>query len=300
MNATSGKKPVVRKKVVNKAGDAAESERVFTPTAEAKSKATTLRILAIVAWVIAIGGEIATIFWVLKQDPIKLWLLVVAIVVMGVFALVGGQLWKKANRYDPASKKNKLKFWLWNNLGVIVTALAFIPLIVLILLNKDMDGKQKGIAAGLAAVIAVVVGLASYDWNPVSQEQYAHEQNIVEQLTGVNEVYWVKGGSVFHVCDAVPDVNKESKDGQIYTGTVADAHADGKDRLTLKWESEAVNYCGISQEKVDEVKAAVANDGTGVEDSDSTGDETDETTDEPTDESTTEDSTDESAVETTE
>lgn len=283
MNATSGKKPVVRKKVVkaDSTGAEGDSGRVFTPTPEAKSKATTLRIVAVVAWVIAIGGEVATIFWVLKQDPIKMWLLIVAIVVIGIFALAGGLLWKKANRYDPASKANKLKFWLWNNLGVIVTAIAFIPLIVLILLNKDMDGKQKGIAAGIAAVIAIAVGLASYDWTPVSQEQYAHEQNIVEQLTGVNEVYWVKGGSVFHVCEAVPDVNKESKDGQIYTGTVAEAHADGKERLTLKWESEAVNYCGITQEKVDEVKAAVANDGTGVDDGDATAE--DETTDEPTD-----------------
>lgn len=286
MNATSGKKPVVRKKVVKSQGSGAkgESGRVFTPTAEAKSKATTLRIIAVVAWVIAIGAELATIFWILRQDPIKMWLLIVAIVVMGIFALTGGLLWKKANRYDPASKANKLKFWLWNNLGVIVTAIAFIPLIVLILLNKDMDGKQKGLAAGLAAVIAIAVGLASYDWNPVSQEQYAHEQNIVEQLTGVNEVYWVKNGSVFHVCDAVPDVNKESKDNQIYSGTVAEAHEKGMDRLTLKWESEAVNYCGITQEKVDEVKAAVADDGTGVEDSDVTGDEVDEPTDEPADE----------------
>lgn len=290
MNATSGKKPVVRKKVVKSesSGDAA-AERVFTPTAEAKSKATTLRIMAAVAWVIAIGSELATIFWILRQDPIKMWLLIVAIVVIAIFALVGGLLWKKANRYDPASKANKLRFFVQNQLGMIITALAFLPLIVLILLDKNMDGKQKGIAGGLAAVLAIAVGLATYDWNPPSQEQYAHETNIVEQLTGANEVYWVKGGSVFHVCEAVPDVNKESKDGQIYTGTVADAHADGKDRLTLKWESEAVNYCGITQEKVDAVKAAVANDGTGVEDSGTTGDETDTSGEsEPADESTTE------------
>ena len=49
----------------------------------------------------------------------------------------------------------------------------------------------------------------------------------VEQLTGQDEVFWTKSGGVFHVCAAVPDVNKESKDGTIYRGTVAAAHEAG-------------------------------------------------------------------------
>ncbi|MGH3703422.1 MAG: hypothetical protein ACRDT9_02225, partial [Agromyces sp.] len=49
-----------------------------------------------------------------------------------------------------------------------------------------------------------------------------------------------------------------SKDGQIYEGTVADAHAAGKDRLVSYWEREALNYCGYSQEQVDAVVGAIA------------------------------------------
>jgi hypothetical protein len=49
---------------------------------------------------------------------------------------------------------------------------------------------------------------------------------------------------VFHLCEDASAVNLESKDNQIYSGTVADAHADGKDRLTLQIESEK-RQCGF-------------------------------------------------------
>ena len=68
--------------------------------------------------------------------------------------------------------------------------------------------------------------------------------NIVTQVTGENLVFWTKSGSVFHLCEDVPDVNRESEDNTIYSGTVAEAHEDGKDRLTKKWRSEA-EVCGF-------------------------------------------------------
>ena len=39
----------------------------WKPTAEAKKKATTLRITAIVLWVVAIAAEAGAIFWLLRQ-----------------------------------------------------------------------------------------------------------------------------------------------------------------------------------------------------------------------------------------
>jgi hypothetical protein len=179
--------------------------------AEAKSKALTFRIIAAVLWAIAIGGELFTIFWVLRQDPIRMWLLIVMLVVIGAFALGGSLLWKKANRLDPASRKDTVRFFVQNQLGVIITVIAFLPLIVMIFLNKDMDGKQKGIAGGIAIVIAAAVGLASADWNPPSVEQYSVETNVVKELTGKDEVVWVKGGSAFHVCEDVPDLRRSTK-----------------------------------------------------------------------------------------
>ena len=64
------------------------------------------------------------------------------------------------------------------------------------------------------------------------------------QITGQNLVYWTKSGEVFHLCDEASAVNLESKDNTIYSGTVADAHAAGKSRLTKQIELET-EQCGF-------------------------------------------------------
>ncbi|MCM3656317.1 hypothetical protein M3147_03535 [Agromyces mediolanus] len=236
-------------------GDATEPPPGWTPTPEAKAKATRFRLIAGGLWLLAIAGEAVAIFWVLRQSPVNLWLLIGLTVVIGALAITGSVLWKKANRLDPASKQDTVRFFVQNQLGAIIAVIAFLPLIVLIFTNKDMDGKQKALAGIIAIVIgggAVALGV---DYNPPSVEQYTEESNLVAQLTGEDLVYWTKSGSVFHVCADVPDVNKESQDNQIYEGTVAEAHAAGKDRLTKRWESEAVNYCGYTEAEVEAVKA---------------------------------------------
>lgn len=224
-------------------------------TPEAKKQAGRLRLIAGALWLVAIAGEAFAIFWVLKQSPVNMVLLIALIVVIGALAIGGSMLWKKANRLDPASKKDTVRFFVQNQLGAIITIIAFLPMIILIFLNKDMDAKQKGIAGGIAIAVAAVAAYFGISFDPPSVEQYTEESNIVEQLTGQDLVYWTRDGSVFHVCAEVPDVNRESEDGQIYEGTVADAHADGKDRLVSYWAREAVNYCGYTQEQVDAVNA---------------------------------------------
>ncbi len=77
-------------------------------------------------------------------------MLIVLIVVALIFAVAGNLLWKKANKLDPASKKNKFKFWVQNQLGAIISAIAFLPLVFLILTDKNIDGKQKGILGAIA------------------------------------------------------------------------------------------------------------------------------------------------------
>lgn len=233
-------------------------EPVWTPEPEAKAKATRLRWISWAAWAVAIGLELFAIFWVLKQVPVNLWLLIGIIVVTGALSVAGSLCWKQANRLDPASKRDAVRFFVQNQLGAIVAIVAFLPLIILIFLNKNMDGKQKAIAGGIGIVVLLIATAFGISYQSPSQEQYAEETNIVQQLTGEDRVFWVKGGSVFHVCEAVPDVNKESQDGQIYEGTVAAAHEAGKDRLTKRWQSEAVNYCGYTQAQVDEVEAVLS------------------------------------------
>lgn len=249
-----------KKKVSVEASQAAQREAsTWQPTPEARSKAVRFRVFAALLWAVAIGLEIFVIFKVLRpaDHQVSMPWLIGLTVAIGAFALCGSLLWKHANRLDPASERDRVRFWVQNQLGVIVTVIAFLPLVIMILLNKDMSGKQKGIAGAVAAALAIAVGLGSADFNPPSKEQYAQETNIIELLTGKDEVVWTKAGKVFHVCDKVPDVNQESQDNTIYRGTVAAAHEKGKDRLTQRWESEAVNYCGFTQAQVDRARAGV-------------------------------------------
>lgn len=283
--AESRKKKVVRASSASKTASTPSSSAdgspdnapTWSPTADAKSQATKLRIFAWIGWVLAIGVEATLIFWVLRQwadrsDAANMWLLIGGIVLTGVLASVGSIFWKKANRLDPASKKDTVRFFIQNQLGAIMSIIAFLPLIILIFLNKDMNGKQKALAGTIGIVVAAIATFAfGADYSPPSQEQYAEESAIVTALNeGTDEVTWVKGGSVFHLCADVPDVNRESADGTIYTGTVADAHAAGKDRLTKKWESEA-RVCGYTDEQISDASAALAAASADVTDADVSG-----------------------------
>jgi hypothetical protein len=238
-------KKVVR--VDHESGDGpgeSTSNNEWKPTAEANGKATRLRLIAAALWLVAIGGEAWGIFGLLRQNPVNMVLLIGLIVVIGILAIGGSLLWKQANRLDPAHKSDTVRFFVQNQLGAIVTVIAFLPLIVLILTNKDMSKNQKALAGGIGLVVMLVATTIGIDWNPPSVEQYTEESNQVENATGRDLVYWTKEGKVFHLCEDVSAVNLESKDNKIYSGTVADAHAAGKERLTLQVEQER-KQCGF-------------------------------------------------------
>jgi hypothetical protein len=235
-----------KKKVVRVESDAAEIEEAaadWKPTPEAKGKATTFRVIAAILWILAIGTEVFAILFVLRQEPVNLVLLIILLVVIGALALGGSLLWKRANRLDPARRSDKARFFIQNQLGAIITVIAFLPLIILIFTNKNMDGKQKGIAGAIAIVLLLVAGYFGATINPPSVEQYTAETQTVVDLTGQNLVFWTKSGEVYHLCEDASAVNLESEDNTIYSGTVADAHADGKERLTLQVEQE-LEQCG--------------------------------------------------------
>ena len=241
------------KKVVHVQSDhtSQAAEPTWKPTPEAKSKATTLRIVAVVLWLLAISSEVFAAFWVLKRSwkgdaaTMSMVVLIAAIVVIAVFAIAGSLLWKNANRADPASTSEPVRFFIQNQLGVIISIIAFLPLIILIFTNKNMGGQQKAIAGGIGVVALVIAGLASYSANPPSTEQYGAETQIVIQYTGHDQVSWTKEGTVYHLCEAASAVNQTSKDNTIYSGTVGDAHAAGKERLTLQVDQE-LKQCGFA------------------------------------------------------
>jgi hypothetical protein len=148
-------------------------------TKDQKSKATRLRLFAAIAWVIAIGGEIAGIVLLLqnKFDEGNLPLLIGLLVGIAVFAIAGSLMWKAANKHDPASKEEAFKFFVQNQLGAIITIIAFLPLLAMIFLDKDMDPKNKKIAGGVGAALAVVATLFGVSYNPPSVEQYTEDMN---------------------------------------------------------------------------------------------------------------------------
>ena len=144
-----------------------------------KSAATRLRLFAAISWIIAIGAEVAGIVMLRqhKFDHGNLPLLIGILVVIAVFAIGGNLMWKAANRHDPASKSDPARFFFQNQLGAIITVIAFLPLIVLILMDKDMDPKNKKIAGGVGAVLAIAATLIGVDFNPPSVEQYTQDMN---------------------------------------------------------------------------------------------------------------------------
>ena len=153
--------------------------REWRATHGQKSAATRLRIFAAIAWVIAIGGEIFGIV-LLRQhkfDQGNLPLLIGILVGIAIFAIAGSLMWKAANKHDPARKSDTARFFFQNQLGAIITVIAFLPLLVLIFMDKDMDPKNKKIAGGLGAVLAVAATLIGVSWNPPSVEQYTQDMN---------------------------------------------------------------------------------------------------------------------------
>ncbi|MEM9716729.1 MAG: hypothetical protein AAF826_09450 [Pseudomonadota bacterium] len=146
---------------------------------EQKSKAKKLRIFAWISWAIALAGEGAGI-WMLLQgmfDQGNLGLLIGLLVGIALFAILGNIWWKKANRQDPASRSEPFKFFVQNQLGAIITMIAFLPLIVLIFMDKDMDPKNKKVAGGIGAVLAVVAVLIGVEFDPASIEEYTVDMN---------------------------------------------------------------------------------------------------------------------------
>jgi hypothetical protein len=163
----------------NKPAEEVDVTKEWRATHGQKSSATRLRLFAGIAWVIAIGGEIAGIV-LLRQhkfDHGNLPLLIGILVGIAIFAIAGSLLWKAANKQDPARESDKARFFFQNQLGAIITVIAFLPLLVLIFMDKDMDPKNKKIAGGLGAVLAVGATLIGVSWNPPSVEQYTQDMN---------------------------------------------------------------------------------------------------------------------------
>lgn len=148
-----------------------------------KSSAFNLRVGAAISWVIAIGGEIYAVVQLLQgkfsaaTNGANLPLLVGLLIGIAVFAIIGNFLWKRANQQDPASKADKARFFFQNQLGAIITLIAFVPLLLLILTDKNMDPRTKKVAGGVGAVLAVIATMIGVSIKPPSVEDYTQTMN---------------------------------------------------------------------------------------------------------------------------
>ena len=186
-----------------------------------------LRAGAIILWVVALVFEVLALMVLIGKVNLKfipsLYQIIAFLVLDLVCVIVGSQLWKKANHIKPASEKNKFTFWLWNNIGLIVCAVAFIPIVIITLANKNADKMTKAIATVVAVIALLIGGLASYDWNPVSEEQ---QQAAISAIS--DDVYWSPFGKVYHTHEDCSSLNQTDT---LTYGTVEEAIAANRTRL---------------------------------------------------------------------
>ena len=132
------------KKITNVGGnDETPQKRTFVPTAEAKAQAGKFRMYGILLWVLAVVAEIGAMVILFKKDPeIALStgaraVLIIILLIDLILLVAGSMFWKKANRFDPASKQNVLGFFFQNQLGVVVAVIAFLPVVILAFIKKE-------------------------------------------------------------------------------------------------------------------------------------------------------------------
>ena len=196
--------------------------------AEPVGNAGPKRVIAVVLWLVALALEVCALFVFLGKLDLKfmpqLYQLIAFLVLDLIAVIVGAQFWKKANHIDPVSEENQVKFWLWNNMGLIAMAICFFPFIILVLTNKDADKKTKTIATVAAIICLLIGGVASYDWNPVSEEM----KNAAVDALGGETVYWSRFGKVYHTHTDCPHLNQTET---LTYGSIEEAIAAGRVRL---------------------------------------------------------------------
>ncbi|HET7281627.1 MAG TPA: hypothetical protein VFI67_04835 [Sphingomicrobium sp.] len=202
----------------NKPADEVDVTKDWRATHDQASAAARLRIFAALSWIIAIGCEVAGVVLLYRHkfDHGNLGLLIGILVVIAIFAIAGSLMWKDANKQDPARESEPFRFFVQNQLGAIITLIAFVPLIVLIFMDKDMDPKNKKIAGGVGVVLAAIAALIGVSYHPPSVEQYTQDMNKCAAQ--------IKASQPTTACS--PEVASQAQDIAKDSQTVADATKD--------------------------------------------------------------------------
>ncbi len=207
-------------------GSGAEANQAVREEMHAVRNGSALpfRIGAAVLWILGIVCEIMAVLVMngtlfLPGPGASTWLIIFLVVDL-VMVVIGSQLWKRANHLAPASKENKLSYWVQTDLGVIVAAAAFAPVILLLLTNKDLDKGTKKAGAIVAAIALVAAVASGIDYHPATQEDLDQAEAGAAVLSDDGLAYWTPFGEVYHFN---PDCQYLKNSGTIYSGTVQDA-----------------------------------------------------------------------------
>lgn len=244
-------------------------QKIFVASDEAKAKAGQFRLFAVLAWLVAIAGEVFAILKLI-HDSTMIWL-IVAIVVILILAIIGNLLWKKANRLDPPSEANKVSFFFKSQLGAIMSVLAFLPLVIMIFTNKEASGKTKGIAGAVAIVALLAAGITGVDFNPASIEKYSKQ--IQEQTDSLKQiapnaefVYWIgEAGKIkdsthkYHIYEDCQYIKEKEN---VQKGTIKDAFSkNGESELCKVCKARALKENETPSENIlEQVQEAVTGD----------------------------------------
>ena len=240
--AAAAKNPVKKKEKA----DAVQTHAIVT--AENRSRAVKFRIGAVIMWLLALGFEVLTILVIngtIYFPGNILMYIIIGLVADLICVVIGSQLWKKSNHIDPASEKNKVKFFLWNNMGLIVSLICFVPLIIFLLKEKDLDEKTKKIATIVAIIVAVIAGCTSVDWNPASAEDLAAAQEDAATYSVDGSVYWTQFGKCYHLDENCQSLRNSAT---LYKGDVDEAFEARRNK--------PCSFCA-SEEALAEYKASI-------------------------------------------
>ncbi|MEX1307230.1 MAG: hypothetical protein AB1Z19_01730, partial [Eubacteriales bacterium] len=217
---------------------------------ETKGSAKSLRLVAIILWVLAIGAEVLAI-WLFNRSIFliegKEWQLYAALGLDALLVIIGAQLWKRANRIKPCASKSKFVKMIWDQMGVIVAFLAFIPFGILYIINaKDLPKKTRTVLAVVLAVLFAGTVGASADYNPVSPEEAEEKASAVEEqlaeegieYDGV--VYWTTYGKSYHLDRDCFTLNRTTEEN-LHSGTLEEAFEAGR--------TDPCDFCALPEEE---------------------------------------------------
>ena len=141
--------------------------------------------------------------------------------------------------------------------------LAFLPLVILIFMDKNASGKTKGIAGAVAVVALLIAGITGVDFNPPSIEKYTEQINSqTAELKTLNNgsdlVYWTNQGNKYHIFEDCQHI----KNREIHSGTVEEAWKErkiGDSELCKTCKSRAEKNQGVQPVETPQAEPAETN-----------------------------------------